>query len=819
MSAFKTWDTETTIATYLKRKASPFFKDNYVVTHAFASKGEAPVEYRFGRRPPADGWFAPVLHGTRLLAGFNLKFDIHHAIVDQPLNLEAWMDYVANGGNIWDCQLAEYLLNGMGQRDHMLALDEVAPRYGGNVKIDEVKALWEAGVDTPDIDPELLTRYLVGGKDEFGVWQEGDIGNTEKIALAQIARAREVGQLNSILLNMGGLLGSIEMERNGMYVDKELGLKIAAELTVEVAKLKEALHEYLPKDMPFEFNWGSWKQKSALIFGGTVEWDAYEYDLADGGTIYRHHWEEALAEFDGSVSAMYCVDPGMRRLYSQMDVQHCYRADTGELIPLEQAKAEGIPVVRYSSGKREGEVKTKMVKVDNPDKPKGRSVKAPYTFPRITEPKQAWASSEPGFWSTNSDIIEELGDRNIPFLKVMAELQTTAKDLGTYYISEDENGKQKGMLTLVGLDGLIHHRINHSSTVTGRLSSSDPNLQNLSRSVSTNGRKPSKVRTLFISRWGIDGSIIASDFKSLEIYIQAILTKCKQLILDLQAGLDMHCLRLANTEGLPYDDVLKLAKGDKKEGKPADPVWDAKRTDSKIYSFQAAYGAGDSKIAGYTGMGIERVAALRAADDQRYPEINEYFSRRTDEIKANRKPSGTAVPHPEFPGVMCNLGRSAVRTPDGKLYSYMESPSPGYLVKRGITASFSPTEIKNYEVQGEGGEWAKAAMELSVRAFYKRRNFGGLALLVNQVHDAEYADAHKTVEVEAAALLHACMEAASDYMEYKFGWHIPVPVPSDTKAGPNMAEGSDVPGLKELAAKFRLELRQDYMQGYVPSFA
>lgn len=808
MSAFKTWDTETTIATHLKRKASPFFKENYVVTHAFASKGEAPTEYRFGRHPPADGWFAPVLHGTKLLAGFNLKFDIHHAIVDQPINLEAWMEWVAEGGIIWDCQLAEYLLNGMGQRDHMLALDEVAPRYGGNLKVDEVKALWEAGVDTPDIDPELLSRYLIGGKDEFGVWQEGDIGNTEKIALAQIERARAVGQLDSILLNMGGLLGSIEMERNGMYVDKELGLKIAEELRLEVIQLKAALDQYLPADLPFQFNWGSWQQKSALIFGGTVMWDAYEYDLAQGGTIYRHQYD-AIPESERP-----------DRVYAQMDEVQCYRADNGQLVSLEYAKEQGLAVVRYASGKNVGEVKTKKVKVDNHDKPKGRSVRAPYTFPRITEPKQAWAASEPGFWSTNSDVIEELAERNIPFLKVMAELQTTAKDLGTYYITTDEEtGAQKGMLTLVGLDGIIHHRINHSSTVTGRLSSSDPNLQNLSRSVSTNGRKPSKVRYLFISRWGDDGQIVASDFKSLEIYIQAILTKCKQLIIDLQAGLDMHCLRLANTEGLPYEEVLIKAKGDKKNGIPAIEEWDAKRTDSKIYSFQAAYGAGDAKIAGYTGMSIDRVAALRSADDERYPEINQYFSRRTDEIKANRKPSGTAIPHPEFPGVMCMLGRSGVRTPDGKLYSYTESPSPGYLVKRGITASFSPTEIKNYEVQGEGGEWAKAAMELSVRAFYKRRNFGGLALLVNQVHDAEYADSHKSVLLEASALLHACMEAASDYMEYKFKWTIPVPVPSDTKAGPNMAEGSDIPGMKELAAEYRIWLRDTFMGGYTPSFA
>jgi hypothetical protein len=167
---------------------------------------------------------------------------------------------------------------------------------------------------------------------------------------------------------------------------------------------------------------------------------------------------------------------------------------------------------------------------------------------------------------------------------------------------------------------------------------------------------------------------------------------------------------------------------------------------------------------------------------------------------------------------MCHLGVGYYRTPDGKLYSYNEQPAPEYLVKRGITASFMPTEIRNYVVQGTGGEWAKAAMWLSVRAFYARRNFDHKALLVNQVHDAVYADADDSVAIEAASLLHACMEGASDFMEWWFKWSIPVPVPSDTTWGKSMMDEEKIPGIKEHAAKLRTELREKYMGGYVPSF-
>ena len=79
-------------------------------------------------------------------------------------------------------------------------------------------------------------------------------------------------------------------------------------------------------------------------------------------------------------------------------------------------------------------------------------------------------------------------------------------------------------------------------------------------------------------------------------------------------------------------------------------------------------------------------------------------------------------------------------------------------------------------------------MWLSVRAFYARKNFGGKALLVNQVHDAVYVDADAAAAKEAATLLHACMEGASDFISFLFKWDIPIPVPSDTTWGDSMMD-------------------------------
>ena len=842
MANYRTWDIETTTITRFKRKASAYIPENWVVTHGAKGQGEDKVtEYRFGHSRPPPGWLKPVLVNAdgsfiKLLFGMNIKFDIQHAIQDSD-NLLLWMEFVARGGMVWDIQLAEYLLCGQEQASQMLSLDEIAPRYGGNLKVDEVKLLWQAGVNTQDIEPALLTRYLCGGADSDGVYQKGDVENTEHVALQQIARARERGQINSIMLNMGALLYTVEAERNGMFVDNVQGMVLADGLREEVLKLGAILKEFIPADLPFEFNWNSRFHKSALIFGGTVNYDHYEYDLAGTNvdkeglpcaykTILKQDYEAAVA-----MSGPSYFPPDL--VYAQKDELH-YVLASGETVACEaydNAMFCGIQCperVLYKSGKQAGEFKTKKVKVDDLTKPKGRATKAPYTFKGYTEPDPKWVSSDPGFYSTDKDVIEELSWRkDVPFLKAFTGLIKTTKDLGTYFIGEDKDGNPSGMLTMIGADGLIHHMLNMVSTITARLSSSNPNLQNIPK-----GNK-SDVKLLFKSRfgkwvvddfgvmvWYSEGKIIQSDFSSLEVYVQAILTKCTQLIADLKAGLDMHCVRLAAKEGMDYEEVKKLAKGYKDANgvhHAAIKEWDYKRTGAKEYSFQSAFGAGDKAIAGKTGMAIEDVARLREADNARYPEIPAYYEEITGVIKQNRKPLRT-IPHPSMPGVMCNLGSSYFRTPDGKVYTYQENPAPDYMVKRGVTASFMPTEIRNYVVQGTGGEWAKAGMYLAVRSFYARQNFGGLGLLVNQCHDACYADAHHSVAFEAAALLHASMEAASDYMEWRFKWPIPVPVPSDTTWGYSMMDEDDIPGLKERAAVLRTQLRTEYMQGYTPSY-
>lgn len=805
-------DLETTIGTYAKRKASPFNPLNWIVMMGWATKKEPkPYGKRYGH-PSLGGAevcardFVKLVSDPdlRFVVGQNVKFDLLY-LLRHPDCLAAWQAFVARGGLVWDLQLAEYLMEGQDQQSHMLSMDELALRYDEDLKVDEVKKLWEAGVDTPDIDPDLLARYLLGEDLPNGGRREGDIGVTRNIFLKQLARCQKEGMSRLLMLEFGALVATIEMERNGMYVDKALGYTLADELRKELAEAQQELNSYLPEGLPFEFNWTNRYHLSPIIFGGKVKYQRRQYDLKDGKTTF-------VPPASGDAGSIYAYAQKDATHYvledgSTMDClwwEHCYHTEHGF------ADDENKARVQYKSGKNAGEYKTKKVKVDDRDKPKSRMVDDYWEFPGYVEPEAEWASSTDGLYSVGAEVIKTLTENTpIPFLKTLGRVVAISKDLGTYFISDDG---EKGMLTLVGDDGVVHHQLNHTSTVTGRFSGSNPNMQNIPK-----GNK-SKVKQVFKSRYGEGGVIIQSDFSSLEVYVQANQTHCKQLIADLRAGLDMHCVRLAAKEHMDYEDVVKLAKGWRETAPDGSVIhhaavkeWDYKRTGAKVFSFQRAYGAGNATIAKATGMTVEEVEALAAAEDARYPEINIFFDGLEKQIEANAQPTSTFTAHPANPAVRVQLRISRIRDQDGGKLTFRSHPSPAWQLKRGVTSTFSPTERKNYIVQRGGAQIMKAAMYLMVKEMYQRQNFGGLACLVNTVHDAQYVDAHPQVKAKAAALLHACMVVATAYWVHwhKADWEIAVP--SDTSWGPSMAVEEPVPDevLAEAAAIVE-ELREQY---------
>lgn len=754
MGKYLVFDEETENVTVYKRFSSPFHQDNWIVARGWKKQGDTQCSWEYFPEHNRDSHLV-IDDDVDLLVGHNIKFDL---LWEMAQNNPYLHNFFKRGGRIWDTQYAEYLIEGMHQDVQMVSMDQIIEKYGGRKKIDEVKLLWEAGIKTSEIQEQLLIDYLVGTSDENR--NSGDIGNTELIFLGQIKKAVQQGQLQMIRERMDGLLCTTEMEFRGLKVDvQEAGRRLKV-LQADLVKVSDELSGYLPKDLPFQFNWGSPIQKSCFIFGGTVKYkQSATYVDPDTGELARLKAKRAD----------YLLADG-RTTPILPDTEH------GKIV---QSR---IGYQRYVSGTRKGEYKTKIVSY--PGELKTKIQDFFYTFPRQTEPNADWqgkqvdGSGQP-VYGTGEDIVKELGLRDIPFLKAMSRKQALDKEIGTYYFKVDGKGKQSGMLTAVkASDHIINHKLNHSSTVTSRLSSSEPNLQNLPR-----GDK-SEVKKMFISRFGEDGVCGEIDYSQLEVVVQGVLSGDKALCAALNEGVDFHCKRVSAKFGITYEEALYWCKSDEyKEENPEDfKLWKTRRTGVKEFSFQRAYGAGAAAIAAATGMPLQDVEELIANEEKMFPGITSFNESVEKAVLMSAVPF--SAPDPET-GEWASYRRGEWYSPTRTRYTFRSHNAPAWMRSR-QRDSFSPPELKNYPIQGTGGEFVQCVLGRLWRHFVERDFYGNRAFLVNTVHDCVWFDMHKDVHEEVIRDAIKIMESIPEYYNKHHGMNITVPFPVEAEIGPNM---------------------------------
>lgn len=758
---YSVFDLETETETLFKRKASPFNPRNHVVALGYKHQhGETVGEY-YGKI--AGAYAFPTIPATStILVGFNIKFDLLWSWDEEELQA-----FFKRGGRVWCCQYAEYLLAGQQEYAQMVAMDDIVESYGGELKNDEVKALWLAGVNTSDIPMDLLMDYLAG--------PNGDIENTEKIFLGQYKKARELGMLDNIWERMEGLLATTMMEHNGIYVDKARGLAEAAVLKAKIDALDVKLWDYIPEDKPdeIEFKWSNRYHLSPLLFGGRIKFPRWtQHHAEDGSPLFAKRKVMAYVLADGSTSACEPYDLWVA------------------------GAPDGDRRSRYKSGKNAGTYVTKQIDVPDLEKPKGAIKEYFWELPGYTKPLASWASETEGLYSVASDIIELLGARDIPFLKDLGSRAKLNKDLGTYYISTDEKtGEQKGMLTLIGDDGLVHHQLNHNLTVTSRLSSSNPNMQNIPRG------DTSEIKKLFSSRfsdktWLVqndfdaetgDGVVLEADYSQLEVYGKGALSGDTNLKNDLRNKVDFHCKRVAAREKIDYALALIYCKD---EDYPEYKTWKKKRTECKEFSFQRAYGAGADAIAASTGMSVDDVKTLIAAEDAMYPGVAKFDADVMETVE--RSAWATSRFEQALSGRKFQVKKGEWISPMGTRYVFTSKESLPFQQKQGIMTTFMPTEMKNYPTQGECGFMVQGMCGKLFRHFLANDNYGGLAFLINTVHDSVWADAHKTVAKQVAADMKRIMEGIPQWTFECFDWELDIPFPVDVEAGLNLFEKKSV---------------------------
>ena len=205
-------------------------------------------------------------------------------------------------------------------------------------------------------------------------------------------------------------------------------------------------------------------------------------------------------------------------------------------------------------------------------------------------------------YSTNADVLEGLRDVH-PAVDKVLRFRTVAKLKSTYC---------EGLLKVIAADGRIHSNFNQTETRTGRISSTEPNLQNIPVRTAI-GRE---FRRFFIAPKGYD--LVDADYSQIELRVLAHVAGDAQMIDDFRSGRDIHTATAARVFDMPEELVTPQM-----------------RSRAKAVNFGIVYGIGAFSLA--KDIGVTR----READDyihdylRNYKGVADYMERVVEEAKKN----------------------------------------------------------------------------------------------------------------------------------------------------------------------------------------
>lgn len=321
-------------------------------------------------------------------------------------------------------------------------------------------------------------------------------------------------------------------------------------------------------------------------------------------------------------------------------------------------------------------------------------------------------------YSTAADVLEELAEQ-YPFVKNILEYRSLSKLISTYL---------EALPLLIRKEtGRIHTTFNQTVTATGRLSSSDPNLQNIP--VRTEEGK--KIRSLFVPGEGYD-SFISSDYSQVELRVLAHMSEDEGLIRAFLTKEDIHRRTAAEVMGIPFEDVTP-----------------EQRSHAKAVNFGIIYGISDFGLARQLGITRTAAADYIKAYFERYPSIHAFMNRMIEDARK----TGRAV------------------TLYGRYRELADINSKNFQRR-----SFAERTAMNTPIQGTAADIMKMAM-IAVYDKMKAGNFKSRVLL--QVHDELVAEVTADEKEAVAKLLKETMESVVS---------LRVPLVADVNEGKNWAE-------------------------------
>jgi DNA polymerase I len=341
-----------------------------------------------------------------------------------------------------------------------------------------------------------------------------------------------------------------------------------------------------------------------------------------------------------------------------------------------------------------------------------------------------------------SDMLLHTRDTKcIGIIKALLKYRELSKQLSTYV-----QGLSKHVI-----NDFIYGKLNHTATVTGRLSSTNPNLQNISNN---------PIKKIFTSRFN-DGLIVEVDFNQLEVVALAHVTKDKQLIADISSGVDIHS---ALYEG------LFGRKPTKEERKPF-----------KARTFQLIYGAGAKAIAKQAGCSLDEAKRFIEVFYGRYPSVGKWHTGFAEWVE---KHSSYGI---DEHGLREKFKSYVHVTETGRRYCFNEYYNDSKWSDR--MYSFSPTEMKNYPVQGLA---TGDIVPMMLGVIFKKLRGRDDVLMVNTIHDSLMFDVKQEAVADFILDIQEILKDTHKYFEETFKKPLALKLNAGASYGKNWFEMIEV---------------------------
>ena len=300
-------------------------------------------------------------------------------------------------------------------------------------------------------------------------------------------------------------------------------------------------------------------------------------------------------------------------------------------------------------------------------------------------------------YSTNAEVLEGLRYDH-PIVDMVLNYRTLAKLNSTYC---------EGLLKVIAADGRIHSSFNQTETRTGRISSTEPNLQNIPVRTEL-GRE---MRKFFCAKEGC--VLVDADYSQIELRVLAHIANDENMIAAFNSGEDIHAITASQVFNMPLEMVTP-----------------AMRRNAKAVNFGIVYGIGAFSLG--KDIGVTTKEAKRYIDSYlaHYSGVDRYMERVTEQAKRD----------------------GYVETMFGRRRYLPELSSGKHMLK-----AFGERVARNMPIQGTAADIIKIAM---VRVDERLRRENLRARLILQVHDELIVEAPEEESEQVRQLLQEEMENA-----------------------------------------------------------